>query len=217
MAATTEPVRRGGSRLAPTLIVVLFLAPMLAAWVAFKYFPEQMRSLGTNNYGELVHPPREVPMAGLIDLAGEPLTTDWFRDKWTYLYVDGSDCDARCRAVLFEMRQVRLTQGAEMDRVQRLFVVTDDQRLAELRTLLEQEYPGQRTVLADAAAVRALGDALTSDSNRALSERVYVVDPLGRVMMYYEPVASADKDDVLTQATGMRKDMAKLLKNSKTQ
>lgn len=210
-------MRRGGSRLAPTLIVTLFLAPMLAAWIAFKYFPEQMRTLGTTNHGEFVHPPREVPVAGLNDLDGEPLTADWFRDKWTYLYVNEGECAARCQAALFEMRQVRLAQGAEMDRLQRLLVISDHNAQAELRTFLERDHPGLRAVTADAEAMQSLRETLAVQDGTAAKGQVYVIDPLGRVMMFYAPVASTEKDDVLAQATGMRKDMAKLLKNSKTQ
>lgn len=218
MTASINTVRRGGSRLAPTLIVLLFLAPMLAAWIAFKYFPEQMRSLGTNNYGEFIHPPREVPVSGLKDLGGTALTAEWFKDHWTYLYVASSDCDQRCQATLFEMRQVRLAQGAEMDRVQRLLVLTDTEGLGELKELLERDYAGQRTVVADSAAQAALAEALPrgQDGAAVAAGGIYVIDPLGRVMMYYRPVASAEKSDVLSQATGMRKDLAKLLKNSKT-
>lgn len=219
MTATTQPNRRGASRYVPTLIVVLFLAPMAAAWLAFHYFPEQMRDLGTTNFGDFIQPPKEVSVSGLTDLDGVALEADFFKDKWTYLYVDGSACDALCQATLFEMRQVRLAQGAEMDRVQRLFVLTDTEQLNELRALLEREYARQRTVVANTEAQAALREALSLDQDGAplAARRVYVIDPLGRAMMYYEPVASAERSEVLAQATGMRKDMAKLLKNSKTQ
>lgn len=217
MAATTQPLRRGGSRLAPALIVFLFLAPMVAAWVAFTYFPEQMRSLGTTNHGQFIQPPREVPLQGLVDIDRTALGADYFKNKWTYLYVGASDCDLLCRAALFEMRQVRLAQGAEMDRLQRLFVLTEDEQLSQLRPLLAREFPGQRTVVAGPEARDALRKALTDGAAPLTSGRIYVIDPLGRAMMYYEPVASAAKADVLAKATGMRKDMAKLLKNSKTQ
>lgn len=220
MSATTEPLRRGaGSRFAPALIVALFLAPMIAAWVAFKYFPEQMRELGTTNYGKFVQPPRDVALSGMSGLDGAALESEFFQGKWTYLYIDGSACDRLCQAALYEMRQVRLAQGAEMERLQRLFVLTDQEHVAELRPLLEREFARQRTVVANAHAQAALAETLQLEAVTAplAARRIYVIDPMGRVMMYYDPVASADREQVLAKATGMRKDMSKLLKNSKTQ
>lgn len=215
----TQPTSRGLGRLAPTLIVVLFLAPMVAAWVAFHYFPERMRELGTTNYGKFIQPPKEISLTGLKALDGTALASDFFEGKWTYLYFDSSACDELCQASLYEMRQVRLTQGPEMSRLQRLVVLTDESSLATVQTLVEREFPQQATVVAtegartDLAAALDLGDGVAPLNSR----RIYVIDPLGRAMMFYDAVPSADKDDVLAKATGMRKDMAKLLKNSKTQ
>lgn len=219
MAATAQPVRRGFSRYAPAMIIVLFLAPMVAAWVAFHYFPEQMRALGTNNFGTFIHPPKAVPLEGLKTPEGETLSAEFFKDNWTYLYFARSDCDQLCQASLYEMRQVRLAQGAEMDRVQRLVVLTDPGSLAEFQTLAQREFPHQQTAVADADAQARLAQSLTLDDGASplQARRIYVIDPLGRAMMYYAPLSSAEKSDVLAKATGMRKDMAKLLKNSKTQ
>ncbi len=219
MATTTEPMRRtSGFPYIPMLIVVLFLAPMIAAWVAYKYFPEQMRALGANNYGQFIEPLRKIELQGLTAEDGTALEPDFFDGKWTYLYIDGSDCDARCQAALYEMRQVRLAQGDERDRLQRLFVLKDRSHLDQLRELMGQQFPRQRMVFADDRARTALdqGLKLNEGASPLAAGRIYVVDPLGRAMMYYEPVESANRAQVLEKATGMRKDMAKLLKNSKT-
>ena len=218
MVTTTQPIRRSGFPYIPALIVALFLAPMIAAWVAFKYFPEQMRALGSNNYGHFITPLREILVQGMTDEQDAPLEEEFFNGKWTYLYITDGDCDASCQASLYEMRQVRIAQGDERDRLQRLMVITDRSRLGALRGLLGGQFPGQRVVVADSGAQKALEKALAlQDGVSPLSAgRIYIVDPLGRAMMYYDPLSSVDKDRVLKDATGMRKDMAKLLKNSKT-
>ncbi len=219
MATTTQPMRRtSGFPYIPMLIVALFLAPMIAAWVAFKYFPEQMRSLGANNYGQFIKPLRKIELQGLSAEDGAALESGFFDGKWTYLYIDASDCNARCKAALYEMRQVRLAQGDERDRLQRLFVLTDRSHLDQLGELMRQQFPHQSMVFADDRARTALREALKLDDGASplSAGRIYVIDPLGRAMMYYEPVESADQSQVLEKATGMRKDMTKLLKNSKT-
>jgi len=216
MNATTESITAGGRfRFAPLLIVALFLLPMAAAWIAFKYFPDQMRALGTTNYGSFIQPPRPVPLEGLVRLDGTPPADGLLQDRWTYLYLDGSACGERCRAHLYETRQVRLTQGKEIHRLQRIMVLTDDAEIEALRPYLEKEHPQLTVLRGDGAALRRLAEALAIDErDPRAAQRIYVIDPLGRAMMYYEPVASAD--EVVEKAGGMRKDMAKLLHNSRT-
>ena len=79
------------------------------------------------NYGELI-PPRP--------LSGRPSTA--LRGKWLLIAVDGAACDAWCEKKLYYLRQLRRAQGKDMDRVERLWLLTDDGKpRAELLPAIE--------------------------------------------------------------------------------
>jgi hypothetical protein len=137
------------------------------------------------NYGELL-PPRE--------LSGAPVTG--LRGKWLLVMVDAAACDAWCEKKLYYLRQLRRAQGKDMDRVERLWLVTDG---AKPRAELAQAFEGTRVVaLTDAALLRAFGD------NPA--DHLYLVDPLGNLMMRYPRDPDPSK---------MLKDLQRLLRTSR--
>ncbi len=111
----------------------------------------------TSNYGELISPPR--PVAGM----------DALRGKWVLVAFDAAACDAYCERKLYFMRQVRRAQGKEMERVERLWVLTD---AGKPRTELLAAIEGTRL------------QGLTPFDGQA-REHIYLVDPLGNLMMRF--------------------------------
>ena len=131
------------------------------------------------NYGELL-PPRMV--------AGSPLEA--LRGKWVLVSFDASACDAYCERKLYFMRQVRRAQGKEMERVERLWVVTDG-----------------GTPRADLVAEATRWTSLRFEGFPGNPrDHIYVVDPLGNLMMRFP----RDPD-----ASRMIKDLQRLLKLSR--
>jgi cytochrome oxidase Cu insertion factor (SCO1/SenC/PrrC family) len=124
------------------------------------------------------------------------------RGKWTLAYIGGSRCDAPCRESLYTMRQVRLALGEDMRRVERLLILTDQEGLAELREGLKS-YPGMVVATASRAA---LDDLRRTFDWEAYPGSVFVIDPLGNLMMRYDPA---------TEPKGMLKDLERLLKVSR--
>ena len=172
------PVKRGRLKLA--LLAVFFLLPVGASWLVWWL---DLAPGATGNYGTLL-PPRAVTLAPLAALKG----------KWVLVQFDGGACDAACERKLYFMRQVRRAQGKDMQRVARLWLLTD---AAAPRTELLAAIEG--TVIAPAGAV---GDF---PAERAVTDHIYLVDPLGNLMMRFprEPDASR-----------MIKDLQRLLKVS---
>ena len=62
--------------------------------------------------------------------------------------VAGGDCGEPCAAALLQMRQQRLMTGKERDRVERLWLITDE---APLSIVLMREYEGTHFVRVRAA------------------------------------------------------------------
>ena len=203
------------------LILAVFLGPFVAAylWIKYNDGPRSghVFSLGQSNYGKLVLPVRPLDLSGLKDLQGRPLTSRDLAGYWTYVYIDSSQCDKRCQRNIYYQRQVRLLQGREMGRVKALFVVRDTQGLNELKGHL-QNFPVLKVaVLAPEAARKftaqlEVKDPATGKPSFA-ERRIYLMDPRGQVMMYYDTNRDLSLDRKL--AKGMVKDLKRLLKINK--
>jgi hypothetical protein len=135
---------------------------------------------GAANYGELI-PPRL--------LEGKPFAE--LRGKWVMVTFDAAACDKYCEEKLYYMRQVRRAQGKFMDRIERLWVVTDGAKpRAELLAALED------TRLASGSAQGFPGNA---------ADHIYLVDPIGNLMMRFPRNPDPSR---------MIKDLQRLLKYS---
>jgi cytochrome oxidase Cu insertion factor (SCO1/SenC/PrrC family) len=194
------------SRQALVLLGLLFMAPAFVAWVMHNSSDEGWRPEGTTNRGELVHPARPLTLPAAMMIAGEP-ANDYLQGKWTLLYVGDADCDDLCKENLYKMRQVRTAQNEHMRRVQRLYLVLDEAVPADLQTVLENEYKDMAvTLVSDQQAEEIAAYFLIDGISMQTAERVYFIDPLGNLMMYYPSDANPG---------GMLKDLKKLLKFSK--
>lgn len=194
--------RRG--RYTLVLLAIIAAAPVIFAYVLFY---SDWRSDRAANYGELVQPPRILRDIELVDLSGKAFKLSSLRGKWLYVYFGPARCREPCQNNLYKTRQVITAQEKNMDRVQRLFVVTDSDALGELRDTVK-DHPGLHVARPDAEALRSLARDFIVPAGSPLAglERVYLVDPLGNLMMSYP----ADADP-----TGMRKDLARLLRASR--
>lgn len=175
-------------------------APVVAAWLAFFVFPPGKLT----NYGDFIeaHPLPEVPLA-LLD--GKPFRLSELKGRWVMLQVDGGACAEACQAKLYQMRQVRLTQGREMERIERVWLIDDT---AQLDTMVIRAFDGTR--LARAATSPLLG-ALTLAGVRgdkdSLRDHIYLIDPLGNLMMRFPKDADPSR---------IKKDVERLLRVSRS-
>jgi ferric-dicitrate binding protein FerR (iron transport regulator) len=187
----TGHARRRRSRLQALAILAVCAAPTVAALVAYYGWQPHDRT----NYGELIEA-RPVPAVRLERLDGKPFAFDALKGKWIMVQVDEGRCDSRCQAKLFAMRQVRIAQGREMDRVARVWLVLDGEPMAETRLT-------EGVILARASAAQA---AALFPAAGEVRDHIYLIDPLGNVMLRFP--AEAD-------AKGMMRDVARLLKVSR--
>ncbi len=188
------------------LLALIFLMPAFVALVMHNVGDGGWQPEGATNRGTLVHPARPLELSRDLALDGQPLT-EYLQGKWTLVYIGDADCDDVCRNNLYKMRQVRIAQNENMKRVQRLYVVSSGAVTADLAAFLESEHPQLDTVaLSPAHSGQLYGLFAIGTTPVPKAERVYIVDPLGNLMMYYQPDADA---------SGMLKDLKKLLKFSR--
>lgn len=200
---TTTTVNARAPRLKFLAIAALFATPVVLATLLYSV---GWRPQATVNTGDLVQPVRTIANVPLQAADGRTLTFADLRSKWTMLYFVGSACESACDQALAKIRQAHLLQGKDSDRLQRVLVVTAPANSAQLAAIA-QAHPDVLVLTGGAAAMADLQREFTLPARGApvASGRVYVVDPVGNLMMSYAPDA---------QAKGMLKDLKRLLKIS---
>lgn len=170
------------------IIAALFFLPLGLSFAM--YYGNLWRPSETSNHGVLIAP--AVPLEGIpSDL---PL-----QGKWSLVYIGDGACDEACEDTLVFGRQVRLTLNNEMTRVQRVFLATNH---CCNTAYLTSEHPGLIVSdLAGADSARLLAQFPNVERARTL----FVVDPLGNLMMRY---------DTREPPKGLQSDLKKLLKLS---
>jgi cytochrome oxidase Cu insertion factor (SCO1/SenC/PrrC family) len=163
-------------RLKLGLIFLICAAPVVLGWIAYEY---RWGAGASGNYGELMAP----------RLVSGPLAP--LRGKWVLVTFDASGCDAACEKKLYVVRQIRRAQGKDAERIERLWLLTDAGKpRAELLAAVE----GSR--------IAAAGEL---DVPGKRTEHIYLVDPLGNLMMRFP--ADPDPSKII-------KDLRRLLKYS---
>ena len=201
-----EKVSKVRSRTSMVLMLLVFAAPVILAWLVFFVFPEY-RPTGTMNHGQLVTPVRPLSEFSLQDVKGAPLDQDYLRGKWTFVYLADGACGQSCVQQLYKIRQVRLTQGKNIDRLQRLFLWNMDGVSEDQRAELAGHFPGLTIAKLEQGQSAGLVGVFALDDDIAplSADRVYLIDPLGNLMMSYEADA---------EPRGIIKDLERLLKYS---
>ena len=185
------------------ILFAVFALPPLLSWYAFHYTDlGKQRSAG--GHGTLIAPPRPLPAWDLADQEG---ATTPLHGKWTLLYPLNGKCGEDCLRNLYRMRQLRLAVGKNAGRIQRaVLVVNRDCNAVTVEQL--QDYPGQLLLFPenmDGDALRSLF-ALSAGDRPFAGERLYLIDPLGNLMMSYGRSA---------EPKGIIKDLTRLLKYSR--
>jgi cytochrome oxidase Cu insertion factor (SCO1/SenC/PrrC family) len=183
--ASPEAVRRGRRQL--LALAALFFVPLAIAFWMY-YGPTGWRPAGDASKGDLLDPARPLPEIALPTMDGGTTAPAFLRGKWTMLYVGDGLCDERCRKALYLTRQSRIALNKDMDRVQRVLLVTD--RCCD-RAFLAAEHPDLVVArVEDAASAALLGPfPVYGGVPLAAAGRIYLVDPLGNLLMSYAPDA----------------------------
>ena len=178
LAVVDEGARRTWSgRLQMALILLVCAAPVIGSYFAVYWLRPNG---GEAAYGELIQPTVGLPAAVGIDLQGSSVPLRSLKGQWLLVAVGPSACDAACEQRLFLQRQLREMLGRERERVDKVWLVTDD---APLRPALQQAMSSGvpvRVLRVPKADVQAW---LKPAKGQTIDEHLYVVDPMGEWMM----------------------------------
>lgn len=197
-AAQDDARRTVSGRWKMLAVLLVCAAPVIASY--FTYYvvrPESRR-----NYGELIEPPRPVPALAATTLKGQVTTLQALKGQWLLVTVAGGACDAACENHLYLQRQLRESLGKDKDRMDRVWLLTDD---APVREALLPALSDATVLRVDAAA---LGQWLQPAAGQSLASHLYVVDPMGNFMMRFP--AGLDREG----AARAKRDLERLMRAS---
>jgi hypothetical protein len=171
-------------------VIALCAAPVIASYLAYYVFPPS----GRTNYGTLLDP-RPLPDSSLAAADGRTFSFTQLRGKWVMVMVADAACNADCQSALLQMRQQRLMTGKERDRVERVWLVSDE---ATPHASLLEGFEGTFVARAPLPVLREFVGEVPNRSDGAL----WLVDPMGNVMLRWPPHP---------QPSRVKKDLARLL------
>ena len=178
-------------------LMAITILPIAAAYVAYYVVPPADRS----NYGTLLEPQRPVPELPLANLDGTRFDLRKLAGNWVFVMVDTSDCDQPCIDKLLMMRQQRTMTGKDRDKIERVWLISDQDPLP---IALMREYEGTHFVRAPVQPLREFFVLPSADSAR-LQDHLWLVDPQSNLMLRWPKNA---------EVNGVKRDLARLLKVS---
>lgn len=204
-------------------VLAVTIAPVIASYVMYY----GVKPEGRTNYGDFVEPQVtvvSVPVTPIVSPKAESAflalqaapqtrrdlaTLGAWQGRWLMVRVGPARCSEACKQELWLMRQIRLTTGRERERVERVWIVTD-QGSPDPALLAEHEGLWVVRVLPNRTPEPLVDNwfsvAAQSAGQNGGASNIWVVDPLGNLMMRFP-----DNPD----ANGMKKDMNRLLKASR--
>jgi hypothetical protein len=205
-ASVTHLPNKASGRWKLLLVLLVCASPLIASYFTYYVIKPQSRT----NYGALIDPAAHpIPPLSTTTLDGRPVSLADFKGKWIMLKVGGSACEKACLEQMYAIRQLRSMQGKAMDRIERVWLITDRE---PLETIVIRELDGMQMLRADPAQVAAW---LPVAPDAPLDGAIWLVDPLGHLMMRFPAVpATMPEADKLAHYAKVKKDIAKLLKAS---
>ena len=148
------------------MLLAMFILP-IAFGTLFFYANPNYFSESTVNYGELVRPviatdENDIEIDGDASLQG----------IWTMVYVS-SRCDDACEKAVEDMKTIRTLMNDDMRRIQRMIIIEDNSTpTSEDKGLIK---------------ARVTSEKLTQNLKQYTENAIYLIDPIGNIMLYYEP------------------------------
>lgn len=168
------------------ILLGFFILPIFLGTSFYLIKPDYF-SNKTINYGELLAP--------AIATEKEYIS---FKDDntleglWTLIYIDNS-CGVDCNKSIEDIKKIRLLTNDDMLRLQRVAIIAD-----QTKPLKQDE---------DLIFAEIINEELKQKLNKYSSKAIFLADPIGNIMLYYNP-QNLDISKVVS-------DLSRLLKYSR--
>ena len=179
-----------------SLILIFALPAIIAAGV---YWGRGYLELTPQSNGLLLNPPLAIEKLNIETVNGTALTAKDFAKSWWLIYVAPPECGNECAVQAGKLRSVHMALNKNIPRVKRLMLIQAHSLPAN-----ELQQAQQDTQLMIYNVQNP--EYLLNDCSVATQEGIFVMDPLGNIMLCYGPQQEAHL---------ILKDIEKLLKASR--
>ena len=146
-------------------LLSIFILPIGLGTLFFFLNPSYFTN-STVNYGELIRP---VITTEKSDIVIDEAT---FNGIWTIAYVSSS-CDALCEKAVADIKKIRTLINMDMRRIQRMLITEDG------------SVPSNNDD--NLIKAKVISQKLTNSLKKFPKNAIYVIDPIGNFMLYYNP------------------------------
>jgi hypothetical protein len=193
-------MRRVPPKVTLLVIMVMFALPLALAWMmnsgAIHY-----KSASTVNLGKLVSPAVPLDWSG-VELITDGTASTGFSGYWVILFAVPPSCGRPCLESVTKLRQVHRATGKDQTRIKIVLLMEPTYSQVRIAELLAID-PGFNLLRSTSAAFLAtLVKAGSPGDGKEGQPTIYLVDPLGNIMMTYEGESSPN---------GLSKDLKRLL------
>ncbi len=171
-------------------VIILFALPSLIA--RFVYHHPNLIPMEKNNAGQLITPPVSIALFSIKNSAGQlldnsppsknklkPAENRTTNSKWMILLFNPGQCDTACLRKIYDMHQLWIATGKNQNRVERAVL-----------TFQNFQQPSENTKI-----LLITQKALSENKFTFIPGAFYLVDPMGNIMMVYQP--NQDPVDIL--------------------
>jgi cytochrome oxidase Cu insertion factor (SCO1/SenC/PrrC family) len=195
LGSTQLPPNKTSGRKILLILAVIFVLPFT---VAATLHLLNLKPSG-HSYGDLIQPPQALVFPVLHDAQGKEFTASQWLKIWSVVIVDSTGCAQPCQAQVHLLKQIHTSLNKDKHRLQRVLLVPAEIKTDALEGL-QKQYPDLLILTGANAETTQF-----SSQFKVAGAQVYLVDPLGNLMMSYP-----EKMD----PKGIFSDLKRLLKNS---
>jgi len=183
-------------------LIAVFVAPILLGTLLFFNLERLGFKKGSVNYGTLIQPAFPAQIHDLMQADKKAARENTLAKKWTLLYIEKNNCDSFCQERLLLIKRIRLLMNEQMRRVRTVFVSNP----TVSRSISTKDNPDLVLATIAQAPSTSTSSVFLKQFPQLTKKPIYLLDPLGNLMMYYPQVKP--------NAKKMIKDLKKLLKYS---
>lgn len=190
-------------RVSLVIIAAMFLLPLLLAWFMYDGTITYKPAV-TRNFGQLVEPPLPLDWKDASVIPGDgssgAAAAEEFSRHWVILYRVAEHCPDSCAQEVSALRQIHRAAGRHQDRIRIALLLQNDAGY-EVESELREMYSLFQLISDPSGSIGTTLERAASGPGA-----VYLIDPLGNIMMTYK--GGADPND-------LKRDLKRLLTWSK--